>query len=268
MLKKCLSQISPFHTFHLVEARPWPLIGSLRVGLITSGSVLFFYQGNTTVIALGLIATILVAGQWWRDISREASFQGYHTLVVEWNIRWGMALFITSEIMFFFSFFWAYFHRSLAPCLEIGLVWPPVGVQGFNPFSVPLLNTTILLCSGLTVTWAHHSILSGDHYEAIVRLAVTIILGVYFTFIQAYEYIEAYFTFADSVYGSCFFIATGFHGIHVLVGTTYLLVCLYRLTRGQLSVNHHFGFEAAAWYWHFVDVVWIFLFVRVYWWGA
>lgn len=157
-----------------------------------------------------------------------------------------MALFIASEVLFFFSFFWAYFHRSLAPTIELGFVWPPAGVQGFNPFTVPLLNTTILLSSGLTVTWAHHAMMMGQYLEAIVGLAVTIGLGVYFTLVQAYEYMEAFFTFADSAYGSCFFMATGFHGLHVIIGTTFLAVCLLRLSLGQYSATHHFGFEAAA----------------------
>lgn len=238
------------------------------MGLVTSGGVLIIYQNSTLTFALGIARTVLVARQWWRDVRREASFQGHHRDCVVWNIRWGIALFIVSEVLFFFSFFWAYFHSSLAPLLELGFVWPPTGVVGFNPFSVPLLNTTILLSSGLTVTWAHHALLRGNYNGAIVGIWLTILLGVYFRFVQGYEYAEAFFCLADSSYGSCFFVATGFHGLHVLVGTIFLAVRAKRLASGCLSTNHHFGLEAAAWYWHFVDVVWVFLFIRIYWWGA
>jgi len=256
-----------WHSFHLVEPRPWPLTGSLGAGLITRGTIVIFYAERIRVLILGLCATLLTSYQWWRDIRREASLQGHHTSVVEWNMRWGIALFIVSEVLFFFSFFWAYFHIRLSPVLELGLKWPPQGIIPFNPFRIPLLNTTILLRSGLTVTWAHHAILENRFQEAIIALGLTIALGVYFTGIQAIEYIESSFTFCDSVYGSCFFMATGFHGLHVLIGTLFLITGLLRLYLGHFSTKHHFGFEAAAWYWHFVDVVWIFLFVRIYWWG-
>jgi cytochrome c oxidase subunit 3 len=225
------------------------------------------YADRVRVLALGMGATLLTSYQWWRDIRREASLQGYHTPAVEWNIRWGIALFIVSEVLFFFSFFWAYFHMRLSPVLELGLKWPPQGVVVFNPFRIPLLNTTILLRSGLTVTWAHHAILESRFQERVLALALTISLGIYFTAIQLIEYLESPFTFCDSVYGSCFFMATGFHGLHVIIGALFLLTGLLRLTKGHFSRAHHFGFEAAAWYWHFVDVVWIFLFVRIYWWG-
>lgn len=168
----------------------------------------------------------------------------------------------------FFSFFWAFFHRRLSPSPELGRIWPPVGIQPFNPFNIPLLNTAILLASGATVTWAHHRLIHSEHSEAIFRLLVTISLGVYFTALQAFEYIEASFSIADSVYGSTFFVATGFHGLHVLIGTTFLLVCFFRLAKAHFSPDHHFGFEAAAWYWHFVDVVWLFLYISIYWWGG
>ena len=257
-----------FHDYHLVEASPWPLTASLGAGLITRGLVLIIYSNNIWAIALGIITIVLTSTQWWRDVRREATLQGHHSYSVQNNIRWGIILFITSEVIFFFSFFWAYFHIRLSPTVEVGLVWPPTGIETFNAFGVPLLNTTILLTSGLTVTWSHHKILSREYTRRFWALGLTIILGVYFTAIQGIEYLQAPFTFADSSYGSCFFIATGFHGFHVLIGTTFLLVCLLRLYYGHLSSSHHFGFEAAAWYWHFVDVVWIFLFIRIYWWGG
>jgi cytochrome c oxidase subunit 3 len=180
----------------------------------------------------------------------------------------GIILFIVSEVLFFISFFWAFFHSRLAPSVEIGITWPPKNIIPFNPFQIPLLNTIILLSSGISVTWAHHRLIENNHTQTIKGLAVTVILGLYFSTLQAFEYIEAPFTFADSVYGSTFYIATGFHGLHVIVGTRFLSVCLYRLLRFQFSHKHHFGFEAAAWYWHFVDVVWLFLFITIYWWGS
>ena len=170
--------------------------------------------------------------------------------------------------IFFYFFFWAFFHRSLAVNVELGNEWPPLGILAFSPFGVPLLNTVILLSSGVRVTWAHHRLISGNHTQTKVSLALTVLLGVYFTILQGAEYYEARFTFADSVYGSTFFLATGFHGIHVIVGTIFLTICLVRLNSFNFRFNHHFGFEAAAWYWHFVDVVWLFLFVRIYWWGG
>jgi len=179
-----------------------------------------------------------------------------------------MILFILSEICFFFSFFWAFFHSSLVPTIELGSVWPPQGIEVLNPFSVPLLNTAVLLSSGATVTWAHHAIISGKRDEAIQGLFLTLILGALFTSLQVMEYIEASFCIADSVYGSVFFVATGFHGLHVIIGTTFLAVCWFRLLYHQFTRHHHFGFEAASWYWHFVDVVWLFLYVCIYWWGS
>lgn len=258
------------HTYHLVDPSPWPLIGSLSAFILTNGSVLYFhsfkYGGYITLLGLFLvIATMIV---WWRDVIREATFEGHHTKVVQQGLRYGVILFIISEVMFFFAFFWAYFHSSLAPTIEIGSIWPPEGIHPFNPWDVPLLNTLILLTSGITVTWAHHAILIGVRYQAIYALILTIILAVLFTMLQIFEYQEASFDISDGIYGSTFYLATGFHGFHVIVGTIFLFVCLLRLINYHFTTAHHFGFEAAAWYWHFVDVVWLFLFVSIYWWGT
>ena len=174
---------------------------------------------------------------------------------------------IISEILFFLSFFWAFFHRRLSPSIELGIIWPPIGIISFNPFQIPLLNTVILLTSGITITWAHHSIISRNYTQTTQRLFFTVLLGIYFTILQAYEYIEAPFTIADSIYGSTFFIATGFHGPHVLIGTTFLIVCWLRHINFHFSSAHHFGFEAAAWYWHFIDIIWLFLYITFYWWN-
>nr|YP_009509637.1 cytochrome c oxidase subunit III [Curtonida isos]AUN45054.1 cytochrome c oxidase subunit 3 [Curtonida isos] len=256
------------HTYHLVDMSPWPLTGSISAMMLTTGLVKWFHHFNMDLLLLSLLATILTMIQWWRDVTREGTYQGLHTNTVLNGLRWGMILFIVSEVLFFFSFFWAFFHSSLSPAVEIGLTWPPKGVNPFNPFQIPLLNTIILLSSGATVTWAHHAIMESNHKQATQSLAVTVILGLYFTALQAYEYIEASFTIADSVFGATFFVATGFHGLHVIIGTTFLFICFYRLYMCHFSSGHHFGFEAAAWYWHFVDVVWLFLYIFIYWWGG
>nr|YP_009138164.1 cytochrome c oxidase subunit III [Sterechinus neumayeri]AGU99588.1 cytochrome c oxidase subunit 3 [Sterechinus neumayeri]AID60605.1 cytochrome c oxidase subunit III [Sterechinus neumayeri] len=256
------------HPYHLVDQSPWPLTGAISGLMMTSGLVLWFHTNSTFLLLVGLLLLVITMINWWRDIVREATYQGSHTAIVENGLRYGMILFITSEVCFFFAFFWAFFHSSLAPSIEIGVSWPPTGITPLNPFLVPLLNTAVLLSSGVTITWSHHSILAGHRTEAIQALFLTVTLGFYFTILQAWEYIDAPFTIADSVYGSTFFVATGFHGFHVIIGTTFLLVCLIRLTSHHFSTHHHFGFEAAAWYWHFVDVVWLFLYVCIYWWGS
>jgi cytochrome c oxidase subunit 3 len=258
------------HPFHLVDPSPWPLLASFATLLVTTGAVMYMhaYSGGGTVLAFGQISLFYVLYVWWRDVVRESTFQGNHTTPVQTGLRYGMLLFILSEIMFFFAFFWAFFHSSLAPTIEIGAVWPPKGIQVLNPWEVPFLNTLILLTSGASVTWAHHAILAGNHKQALISLATTIILAVIFTGFQALEYIEAPFTISDGIYGSTFYLATGFHGFHVIIGTLFLAVCLFRLAKHHFSPAHHFGFEAAAWYWHMVDVVWLFLFVCVYYWGG
>lgn len=200
------------------------------------------------LLAAGLLVTALTSFQWWRDVSREGALQGLHTLKVIHGLRLGVVLFIVSEVLFFFSFFWAFFHRSLTPAIELGGTWPPTLIHPFNPFQVPLLNTAILLASGVSVTWAHHATTENLHSQAVQGLLLTVILGIYFSALQALEYVEAPFSIADSVYGSTFFVATGFHGLHVIIGTTFLLVCLTRLLLGHFSRAHHVGFEAAIWY--------------------
>nr|YP_011010412.1 cytochrome c oxidase subunit 3 [Metrocoris stranguloides]WPW47027.1 cytochrome c oxidase subunit 3 [Metrocoris stranguloides] len=256
------------HPFHLVDPSPWPLTGSIGAMTLTSGMVMWFHMKNPMLMMMGILILILTMIQWWRDIVREGTYQGKHTIMVTNGLKWGMILFIISEVFFFVSFFWGFFHSSLAPTVEIGMTWPPKGIKTFNPMDIPLLNTTILLSSGITITWAHHSIMNMNHSQTVKGLFLTVILGVYFTILQAYEYIESPFTISDSVYGSCFFMSTGFHGIHVIIGTTFLLVCLIRTMKFHFSSKHHFGFEAAAWYWHFVDVVWLFLYISIYWWGS
>nr|ATR80956.1 cytochrome c oxidase subunit III [Blepharipa sp. CMERI-Uzi-001] len=255
------------HPFHLVDYSPWPLTASIGTMTTVSGLIKWFHQYDPNLFFLGNIITIVTIFQWWRDVTRESTYQGLHTEMVTTGLRWGMILFILSEILFFFSFFWAFFHSSLSPSIELGTLWPPKGIIPFNPFQIPLLNTVILLTSGITVTWAHHSLIKNNHSQTTQSLFFTVILGIYFTILQAYEYMEAPFTIADSSYGSTFFMATGFHGIHVIIGTTFLMICLIRHLNNHFSKTHHFGFEAAAWYWHFVDIVWLFLYISIYWWG-
>lgn len=254
-----------FHSFHLVTVRPWPIIISFSLINNLIITIRWFNKFNYFYL-LTFPCTLLCIFQWWRDVIRESTYQGFHTLDVYKGLRLGIILFIISEIFFFISFFWAYFHSSLSPTIEIGQLWPPYGIISFNPYDIPLINTIILISSGLTVTWSHHSIIIKNYKENIISLILTIILGVYFTTLQIFEYIESYFSIADSIYGSVFFIATGFHGLHVIIGTLFLSICLYRLIKLQFSSLHHFGFEAAIWYWHFVDVVWLFLYVSIYWW--
>lgn len=259
-----------FHLFHLVNRSPWPFFTACSIMSLLLGTVLYIniFIYGLILLFLGLCLTIYCANLWWRDIIREGTFEGYHTLIVQKGLKMGMILFIVSEIMFFFAFFWAYFHSSLVPVIEIGVIWPPAGIIPFNPWSVPFLNTLILLTSGSTITCAHYYVLAGNRKEAILFLELTILLACSFTLFQIYEYLDASFSISDGIYGSTFYMATGFHGLHVFIGTLMIIVTLLRLFYYQLTVEHHFGFEAAAWYWHFVDVVWLFLFISIYWWGS
>lgn len=259
-----------FHPYHLVEPSPFPYMASFGALGLTTGAVMYFqsYSYGGTLLIASATLIIVVAYSWWRDIVREATYQGHHTIVVQKGLRLGMLLFILSEIMFFFGFFWGFFHSSLGPDISLGAVWPPLGITPIDAFGVPLLNTAVLLTSGATVTWSHHAMIAGDRYNTIIALIITVVLAAIFTGLQAMEYYESSFSIADSVYGSVFFMLTGFHGFHVLVGTIFLAVCLVRIIRSHYTKNHHNGFEAAIWYWHFVDFVWLGLFVIVYWWGS
>nr|YP_009692272.1 cytochrome c oxidase subunit III [Anthonomus rectirostris]QEH58477.1 cytochrome c oxidase subunit III [Anthonomus rectirostris] len=256
------------HPYHLVDQSPWPFLGSLSMFSMMMGLIKWFHLHESNLLMLSMITNFLIMFQWWRDVTRESTFQGLHTLKVTLGLRWGMILFITSEVFFFLAFFWAFFHASLTPSIELGLNWPPKGILPFNPLEIPLLNTMILLSSGITISWSHHAIMENNYTQATQSLSLTILLGFYFTFLQGYEYIEAPFSITDSVYGSTFFMTTGLHGLHVIIGSTFLTICFFRLYLNHFSSNHHFGFEAAAWYWHFVDVVWLFLYISIYWWGS
>lgn len=256
------------HAYHIVNPSPWPLTGALSALLLTSGIIIWFHFNSKTLLILSFLANALTIYQWWRDIVREGTYQGHHTTVVQKGLRYGIILFIISEVFFFSGFFWAFYHSSLAPTPELGGFWPPAGINPLNPIEVPLLNTSVLLASGVSITWSHHSLIEGSRKQIIQALTITIALGIYFTLLQASEYYEASFSISDGVYGSTFFVATGFHGLHVIIGSSFLAVCLLRQLLYHFTSKHHFGFEAAAWYWHFVDVVWLFLYVSIYWWGS
>lgn len=258
------------HPFHLVDPSPWPFFASFFAFSCAISAVLYFHTFNLgrNLLAINFSFLFIIMFVWWRDVVRESTLEGHHTGLVQRGLRYGIILFIVSEIFFFVAFFWAFFHSSISPAIEIGSIWPPKGIIVFNPWKVPFLNTLILLLSGCTVTWTHHAIVSNYRTQAIFSLFITIILAVIFTLFQAYEYNVADFRLSDGIYGSTFYMATGFHGFHVLVGTISLIICLIRLIYYQLTSQHHFGFESSAWYWHFVDVVWLFLFVSIYWWGG
>jgi cytochrome c oxidase subunit III len=270
------------HQYHILPPSIWPLLGAFSALALAIGGVMWMHKSPAggTVFYVGLAAVIATAYLWWRDVVREAN-AGDHTPVVSLHLRYGMILFIASEVMFFVGWFWSWFSFSLFPqvlsvadkVVTVGgegvtAQWPPKGLEVIDPFGFPLLNTLILLCSGTTVTYAHHALIHGDRKGLINGLWATVVLGAVFSFIQGFEYAHAPFHFAGLNYGASFFMATGFHGFHVLIGTIFLAVCLIRAYRGDFTPRQHFGFEAAAWYWHFVDVVWLFLFVSVYVWGG
>jgi cytochrome c oxidase subunit 3 len=268
------------HDYHLVDPSPWPFVGSIGAFLLAVGAVgymkglvpadsplsMFLAQGEWGGLMIGFGIVIYTMVGWWADVIKE-SRAGDHTPVVDLGLRYGMILFIVSEVMFFVAWFWAFFEGAIfhdVRMLEGWESWPPPGIETFNPWHIPLMNTLILLLSGTTVTWAHHALQHGDRKGAKLGLLFTVLLGICFTSLQVLEYQEAQFAFDGNLYGATFFMATGFHGAHVVIGTIFLAVCLFRLLAGQMTPNKHFGLEAAAWYWHFVDVVWLFLFTFVY----
>jgi len=268
------------HPYHLVRPNIWPLISAFAGGFFALMMVMYFpsyreaLQAGGTELPmpwgpmLGVTAIMICMFFWWKDVIYESVVERAHTKIAEVGLRYGMTLFIASEVMFFFAFFWAFFSASLFPTEAIGYVWPPVNIHTIPAFDLPFLMTMILLLSGCTVTWAHHAILKGDNKNAVKALGFTVLLGIFFLGFQVYEYATAHFGFTEGIFASTFFMATGFHGFHVLVGTVFLFVCYRRAKKGHFTPERHFGFEAAAWYWHFVDVVWLFLFISVYWWGS
>nr|YP_003433819.1 cytochrome c oxidase subunit III [Flaccisagitta enflata]BAI68185.1 cytochrome oxidase subunit 3 [Flaccisagitta enflata] len=256
------------HPFHIVDFSPWPLTGSLSSLFTVTGLASWKHKYDNSFIFIGFSLMLpppyfndgaaLLGKPPFKESPLKKSSSGYVL---------GMLLFISSEAFFFLAFFWAFFHASLHPSLELGSSWPPIGISALNPLEVPLLNTMILLSSGCSITWAHMALINSSWLECVMSMWLTVLLGIYFSLVQYLEYVFAPFTLADSVYGSTFFVATGFHGLHVLIGTTFIAVMLFRHHCYHFNNDHHFGFEASAWYWHFVDVVWLFLFLCIYWWG-
>lgn len=259
------------HPFHSVTLSPWPILTSFSVLSFVLSTILYLHFPNEKGLIKMIIAFILIIFcifRWFSDIITESTFEGNHTIAVQKGLRQGMLLFIVSEIMFFFGFLWAFFHSALIPSIFIGAIWPPLGIEILNPWGLPFMNTLILLSSGVSITWAHRAILAGFYTDVLFGLEITITLGILFTILQIHEYIMAPFATNSGIYGSIFSLATGFHGFHVIVGTIFLCVCLIRQYKFHLMTDHHFGFEAAAWYWHFADVVWLFSFTTIYWRGS
>jgi cytochrome c oxidase subunit III len=255
------------HPYHIVDPSPWPIVASISAVLMAVGAILMMHDKNSVIIWFGAAGLVLTSIMWWRDVLKEGIEQKCHSDEVRHGFRYGMALFIVSEVMFFVAFFWAYFNSSIIQIDLIDGIWPPKHITTLDPFEIPFLNTLILLLSGCTVTWAHHGIRENNRSVMVKGLGLTVLLGVLFLSFQAYEYIHASFTFDQGIYPSTFYMATGFHGMHVLIGTIFLFVCFLRARKGHFTPKAHFGFEAAAWYWHFVDVVWLFLFISIYWYG-
>ena len=280
------------HPFHLVDLSPWPIVTAFSLFFLLIGTVMLLHQYHygEYLVAFGLLSLIFSTYSWWRDVVKEGKFGLHHTSPVRKGLRIGMSLFIMSEVMFFFVFFWSFFKASLYPegildgvWAGVASSWPPKGIQTFDPWDVPFLNTLILLLSGSTVTWAHYSIEENNREDALTALACTIFLGIFFSLMQAYEYAHASFKITDGIYGSNFYLTTGFHGAHVIIGTIFLTVCYFRTKRGDFTYDDnlvisgeekdsrikkgHLGFEFAAWYWHFVDVIWLLVFSFVYVWG-
>lgn len=271
------------HPYHIVNPSPWPLAGAFAGGLFAVGTIMYMHEvklGAVDVglkgVYLGLAAILAVMFFWWRDVVKESVVEKAHSKVTEFGMRYGMSLFIASEVMFFVAFFWAFFDAALYAAQDIlysrleytGGQWPPEGIETIDAFGLPFMMTMILLLSGCSVTWAHHAVMEGKNKELVQALGATVLLGVFFLCFQVYEYTHVHFGFTEGIYPTTFFMATGFHGFHVLIGTIFLFVCFLRARAEHFTPDRHFGFEAAAWYWHFVDVVWLFLFVSVYWWGG
>ena len=258
------------HPFHLVSPSPWPLNTSVALLNITLSAALSFHLFYHKVMTLMLSLTGLAYSMslWFRDVISEGTYLGNHTLAVQRGLNMGVALFIISEVLFFLAIFWAFFHSALSPTIELGAKWPPMGIESINPFELPLLNTIILLSSGVTVTYSHHSLIQGKRESGINGLLFTVVLAVIFTILQGVEYTVASFTISDGTYTSCFYFGTGFHGFHVIIGTIFLSVGFWRFLAYHLTENHHLGYESGILYWHFVDVVWLFLYISVYYWGS
>ena len=258
------------HPFHLVSPSPWPILTCASLlALTTSGvSTMHGFYSAQNVFFLALLLVVLSMSLWFRDVISEATYLGNHTLAVQRGLNMGVVLFIVSEALFFLAIFWTFFHSALSPAAEMGAQWPPEGIESINPFELPLLNTILLLASGFTVTYAHHSLIQGNRNGTLFGIVLTVLLALAFTVFQGVEYTVSSFTLSDSTFGSCFYFGTGFHGLHVMIGTAFIAVGLWRALAYHFTENHHLGLESSILYWHFVDIVWLFLFISVYYWGS
>ncbi len=258
------------HPFHLVSPSPWPIFTGIALLTLTTTGVLTMhgFSNANTFLIFAFVSVVLSMSFWWRDVISEGTYLGNHTLAVQRGLNMGVALFIVSEVLFFLAIFWAFFHSALSPTVELGAQWPPMGIEAINPFELPLLNTVILLSSGVTVTYAHHSLIQGNRAGALYGLVATVLLAIVFTLLQGIEYTVSSFTISDGAFGSCFYFGTGFHGLHVMIGTAFIAVGLWRVLAYHSTDNHHLGLESSILYWHFVDVVWLFLFISIYYWGS
>jgi len=253
--------------YFILNLSPWPILIALNTfNLIISNIIIINFKFNI-ISLINIFIIISISILWWRDVIRERTFQGNHNFYIINLIKFRIILFIISEIFLFISFFWNFLHNSLAPSIELGLNWPPKNINFFNPLLIPLLNTIILLTSRFTVTLTHLYLLNNSKKKTIIFINLTIILSIYFLILQILEYNQATFTFSDSIFGSSFYIATGFHGLHVIIGTIFLIINLLRIIKLHFSFIHHIRFELAAWYWHFIDIIWLFLYITFYWWN-
>nr|AKM70018.1 cytochrome oxidase subunit III [Phloeomyzus passerinii] len=253
--------------YFILNLSPWPIMMSLNLfNFLISNIMMMNYNFNLLLIN-NMIIILLIMMTWWRDIIRESTFQGKHNFFIMNLIKFSMILFIISEMFLFISFFWNFLHNSLSPSIELGLNWPPKNINFFNPILIPMLNTIILLTSSFTITLTHFYLLNNKKKKSIIYLNLTIILSIYFIILQMIEYKQATFTFSDSIFGSSFYMATGFHGLHVIIGMMFLIINLIRMIKNHFSFIHHISFELSAWYWHFIDIIWLFLYMTFYWWN-
>nr|YP_009938255.1 cytochrome c oxidase subunit III [Hyalopterus pruni]QNU07674.1 cytochrome c oxidase subunit III [Hyalopterus pruni] len=253
--------------YFILNLSPWPILMSFNTFNLMISNIMIMNFKINFISLLNLFLIIMISMLWWRDIIRESTFQGNHNFYIMNLIKFSMILFIISEMFLFISFFWNFLHNSLAPSIELGLNWPPKNISFFNPLLIPLLNTIILLTSSFTVTLAHFYLLNNSKKKTILFMNLTIILSMYFLMLQILEYKQATFTFSDSIFGSSFYMATGFHGLHVMIGTIFLIINLMRMIKLHFSFIHHISFELSAWYWHFIDIIWLFLYMTFYWWN-
>jgi len=256
--------------FHLVSQSPWPILVSFSLLSLMLGAAMFMhgYPHGDNLLTWGFFITTYGMVLWFRDVISEGTYNGDHTKEVQRGLAIGFILFIISEVFAFLSVFWAFFHSSLSPSIVIGGTWPPAGIKPLDPFSIPMVNTLLLVSSGAFITYGHHALMKGSRKDALWGTIVTIVLAIIFTGLQYYEYKDCSFTITDSIYGAVFFASTGLHGIHVVIGTIFLLLGLVRVVNYHLTDTHHQGHEAGIMYWHFVDVVWLFLFTTVYYWSG